>query len=69
MDEERIFITLKRKYDNGVWKKSDVSVPLSLSTKKIGSKKIWKRINGETIDEDKSFYENGILNGELIIME
>lgn len=69
MDEERILITLKRKGDNGVWKKRDVSVPLSLSIKKIGSKKTWKRINGETIDEDKSFGENGILNGELIIME
>lgn len=69
MDEERIFITLKRKDDNDVWKKRDVSVPLSLSIKKIGSKRIWKRTNGEIIDEDKSFYENGILNGELIIME
>ncbi|MDE5935865.1 MAG: hypothetical protein K2G83_00445 [Ruminococcus sp.] len=69
MDEERILITLKRKDENGVWKKRDVSVPLSLSIKKIGSKRIWKRTNGEIIDEDKSFHENGILNGELIIME
>lgn len=69
MDEERILITLKCKDDNDVWKKRDFSVPLSLPIKKMGSEKIWKKINGETIDEDKSFYENGILNGELIIME
>lgn len=35
MDEERIIITLKRKDDNGIWKKRDVSVPLSLSIKKL----------------------------------
>lgn len=68
MDEERILITLKHKNGNGEWKKRDVSVPLSLSIKKISSR-IWKRENGETIDVNKTFFENGIMNGELITME
>jgi hypothetical protein len=69
MDEERIIITLKRKDDNGIWKKRDVSVPLSLLIKKIGSQRKWRRSNGELIDETKTFQENGVLNGELITME
>lgn len=69
MDEERILITLKRIDENGIWKKRDVSVPLSLSIKKIGSQRKWRRSNGELIDETKTFQENGVLNGELITME